>query len=664
MDENKVCFIICVNNQLFFEECARYIQRLVIPEGMSVELLEISGAKSMASGYNEGMNSSNAKYKIYMHQDAFILNKYLIRDIVFMFKRDISIGMVGLEGVRNMPGEGIMWLGERVPGHYEVEKDWEEYYDDIEKAEWEEVEAIDGVLMATQYDIPWREDVFDGWDFYDASQSFEMRKAGYRVVVPLHKFFWHQHDDKPVLAFWDYDKYRKKFLEEYCSDKGRSMITVLMIVHNEIENVKLSVESFRLFADTELAFVLVDNHSTDGLREWAEKQRDLTYVLLDVGDIGCGKVINMVRKKLEINTDILIMEGPYLLLPKCLSRLKELLYSEKDIGAVCGVVCNDCPETPMICTNYNEAIGMVDTEEGAKGEYVLLSPNSAVLWKKDYIDILGGFEEEMDSTYAVLDDYCIRTIMSDGKIMACSNAFLWGIGDISVQYIRSLNDVRRLEKKWGMHYFNRHGNIHLIQQIEAKEEEEFAVLEIGCDCGVTLLKIKNRYPKVKIYGCEINKMAAAVASHVAEISVNNIEDKNLPFPKKMFRHIILGDVLEHLHNPLEVLVYCREFLCEGGSVIASIPNLMHISVMEQLLKGNFTYTETGLLDKSHIHFFTYYEIVRMFTEAGYHISAMNSINVEISEKQQRLMNELLALEGNAVEKWMYEAFQYNVKANI
>lgn len=446
------------------------------------------------------------------------------------------------------------------------------------------------------------------------------------------------------------------------------MITVLMMVHfdkstyDELENVKLSVESFRLLADEEIVFVIVDNRSVDGWQEWVREQTDLTYVLLDEGDIGYGKAINMVRKELEIDTDLLIIESSYLLTPRCLSRLKELLYAKEETGAVCGTVYyagyND-----LCGTEYNMAIEMANTMEGAKGSNVLLPDNSAILWKKNTIDMLGDFDEEIGSMHAALDDYSIRVIMSDRKIKNCANAFFWSMGNIQVQYIRLLDNNKALEKKWGMHYFNRRGNMHLIQQVDEEAEEEFSVLEVGCDCGATLLEIKNRYPRAKVYGCEINEMAAKIASHVAaEVAVCNIEDKSLPFAKKKFKYIIFGDVLEHLHNPLEVLVYCKEFLCEGGYVIASIPNIMHISVMEELLKGNFTYTETGLLDKTHIHFFTYNEIIRMFTEAGYHINRINSINVTINAKQQELIDGLLAL-GNA-ERGMFEAFQYNVKANL
>lgn len=215
MNEHKICFIICVNNDLFFEECVRYIHCLEVPEGIEVELLEIRDAASMAKGYNEGMYSSDAKYKVYMHQDAFLVNKYFISDIISIFKSDKSIGMIGLVGTQKLSESGVMWIEKRVPERYELDEGWENYRYDQEKDGLWEVEGIDGVLMATQYDIPWREDLFDGWDFYDLSQSFEMRKKGYRIVVPVRENPWHQHDDKPVLTLWDYNKYRKRFLKEY-----------------------------------------------------------------------------------------------------------------------------------------------------------------------------------------------------------------------------------------------------------------------------------------------------------------------------------------------------------------------------------------------------------------------------------------------------------------
>jgi 2-polyprenyl-3-methyl-5-hydroxy-6-metoxy-1,4-benzoquinol methylase len=119
--------------------------------------------------------------------------------------------------------------------------------------------------------------------------------------------------------------------------------------------------------------------------------------------------------------------------------------------------------------------------------------------------------------------------------------------------------------------------------------------------------------------------------------------------------------LEHLRNPLETLKYCEGLLNQGGHIIASIPNLMHISVIESLLNGDFTYTETGLLDKTHIHFFTFNEIVRMFQETELEIEEMVPKEDWISESQKELIEQLGKM-NLASQEFMFEAFQYLVIA--
>ena len=70
MNEHKFAFIICANNEIYLEECLHYLNQLLIPVGYETELLTIYDAKCMTAGYNEGMAATDAKYKIYMHQDV------------------------------------------------------------------------------------------------------------------------------------------------------------------------------------------------------------------------------------------------------------------------------------------------------------------------------------------------------------------------------------------------------------------------------------------------------------------------------------------------------------------------------------------------------------------------------------------------------------------
>lgn len=214
MDNKKIDIIVCGNNKEYLDEQRKYIENLIIPNGMQLDILVVEGAKSMTSGYNEGMASSNAKYKIYMHQDTFIVNRNMISDLLDIFQHP-QIGMIGMVGTPKLPENAIMWNDFRYGKLYTSMnyQAGESIIGDMEN-DYEEVEAIDGFFMATQYDIPWREDIFDKWDFYDLSQSFEFRKMGYKVVVPNMYRPWCIHDDG-FFNLKNYYNQRRKFNNEY-----------------------------------------------------------------------------------------------------------------------------------------------------------------------------------------------------------------------------------------------------------------------------------------------------------------------------------------------------------------------------------------------------------------------------------------------------------------
>jgi hypothetical protein len=217
-NENKIEIIACVNNDRYWEECCYYLSELYIPNGFEVNITEIRDAKSMCSGYNEGMKASDAKYKIYMHQDVFITDKWFLFELLDIFNADESIGMVGLVGSVGLAKDAVVWHGPRVNRIYRTgnsDIDALEKKAPLNPERLAVVDAVDGLLITTSKDIPWREDVFDAWDFYDLSQSREFINAGYKVVVPDYERPFAVHDDGLVLNLKNYDKYRNIFLNTY-----------------------------------------------------------------------------------------------------------------------------------------------------------------------------------------------------------------------------------------------------------------------------------------------------------------------------------------------------------------------------------------------------------------------------------------------------------------
>ena len=213
MNSKKFCFIMCSNDTQYEQECIKYIDNLLIPEGYELDIKVIRYASSMTEGYNRGMNSSDARYKIYLHHDTFIINKNFLTDLLRLFSNPAT-GMIGVVGAPRLAKTCVMWLGERVGKLISscIYRTTNATIGDIDTPT--NVEAIDGLLMATQYDIPWREDIFTGWDFYDVSQSFEFRKAGYNVIVPPMTTPWCFHDEG-VIELSSYYKTRDIFMKEY-----------------------------------------------------------------------------------------------------------------------------------------------------------------------------------------------------------------------------------------------------------------------------------------------------------------------------------------------------------------------------------------------------------------------------------------------------------------
>lgn len=218
INENKVSFITCVNNPVYYEEAKLYIEHLYIPEGIEIEFISIYQADSMTAGYNQGMRKSNAKYKVYLHQDVFITNKNFLEEILALFKQNSRIGMIGLAGCEKLPKSGIWWLAENKYGNiyhaHAIETLHHKVYGGFDGL-YAYAQAIDGLLMATQYDIEWRQDLFTGWHFYDISQSLEFLRNGYLIVVPRQEKPWCVHvcGSKDLDEY--YELYKETFLQEY-----------------------------------------------------------------------------------------------------------------------------------------------------------------------------------------------------------------------------------------------------------------------------------------------------------------------------------------------------------------------------------------------------------------------------------------------------------------
>jgi len=128
-----------------------------------------------------------------------------------------------------------------------------------------------------------------------------------------------------------------------------------------------------------------------------------------------------------------------------------------------------------------------------------------------------------------------------------------------------------------------------------------------------------------VTGIEIDpKMAAEASKYAERVIVGNLDELDLDqeLGEQRFDVIVAADVLEHLKDPLSALVRLKAFLADGGHFVVSLPNIAHASVRLALMSGQFEYRDLGLLDRTHLRFFTHQSIEQLFADADLAIVEM------------------------------------------
>jgi len=147
-------------------------------------------------------------------------------------------------------------------------------------------------------------------------------------------------------------------------------------------------------------------------------------------------------------------------------------------------------------------------------------------------------------------------------------------------------------------------------------------LEIGCGSGATLEYIKSKGASY-VAGVDMNSEAINLASrkNMDFILFANAERDELPFVNKEFDCIILADVLEHLYDPWKLLEKITQYLKDEGCILLSIPNIKYYGILNRLIfHDEWTYSKSGILDSTHIRFFTLKEIKKLLNFANLKIS--------------------------------------------
>jgi 2-polyprenyl-3-methyl-5-hydroxy-6-metoxy-1,4-benzoquinol methylase len=145
------------------------------------------------------------------------------------------------------------------------------------------------------------------------------------------------------------------------------------------------------------------------------------------------------------------------------------------------------------------------------------------------------------------------------------------------------------------------------------------VLDVGCGPGY-LAEHLTRHKNCTVVGVEQDPRLAETARRVCrEVYEVNLEVQGLRQVQGKFTAIFFGDVIEHVRNAPELLRQASDLLEPGGRVIVSTPNFVHIKNRARVLFGNVEYRDAGLLDRTHVHFYTRKTLYSLLDEAGYRV---------------------------------------------
>lgn len=179
-------------------------------------------------------------------------------------------------------------------------------------------------------------------------------------------------------------------------------------------------------------------------------------------------------------------------------------------------------------------------------------------------------------------------------------------------------------------------NLIRFDVIDLVPKNKVNILDLGCGSGFTGAELRKRN-NAFVIGVELFPDAAEEASKKLDrVICGDIEQMNPDIAPESIDCIICADVLEHLKDPEKVLDKLRIFLKKDGILVASIPNIQNLRPLLKIITNKLEYADSGILDRTHLRFFTYHTIEKMFADTGFEIVSV--INKHLKRTVVKLIN--------------------------
>lgn len=325
--------------------------------------------------------------------------------------------------------------------------------------------------------------------------------------------------------------------------------SIVIVSHNCCYLMQRCLESIRQTCAHEMCEVIVvENASTDGVREWLIQQEDEKIILLDQ-NVGFPMGCNIGVEYADSENDIFLLNNDTRMTPNALFWLRMGLYEQERVGA-CGCIANYCgnaQEVDIQFTLPNEYV-----EYGAKRNIYLQRPYEernrlcgfAMLIKRQAWNCTQGMDEAFTPGYLDDDDISLQIRQAGYRLMICHNSYIYHAGSQNFSKLKNLEDIITknyyyLMNKWGFDVPGKSQvDFEYIRYIQEHFTEEFTVLHVGAGCGATLARIHYLYPKAKVYGVEACPEAILYIPEDIEVRAYNGTQEEFPYEEIKFDLIL------------------------------------------------------------------------------------------------------------------------------
>lgn len=450
-------------------------------------------------------------------------------------------------------------------------------------------------------------------------------------------------------------------------------ISAIIATRNNFQNTRLCLQALRMSQNVTLQeIIIVDNGSQDGTREWLRKQSDLR-VFMDHTTTGLAAAWN-IGAKAATGDLLLFLHNDVFVTEHTIQQMCKALETSDDGGAAGAFTNRWRYRAPYYLhqdyQDFDELQRAVAYEESIipLRTHTMILESHCLLMRKSVYEEIGDFDEQFDLVGFEDVDYSFRLQQHGYKLYIAGTYAYHDQSSFASNHLEQ-EAVHRQQhakfvQKWGTDpRYSTNIRKEFLSEMNLKKEN-LAVLEVGCACGGNLMTIAAMNPEADLYGIEINPQTARVASCYAQVEAEDVETISRNDWQGKFDYIIAGDVIEHLRDPWKAVKNIGRLLKPEGKLFISVPNVLFIGNMYNMLQGEWRYMDAGILDRTHLRFFTRQSIVELVQEAALTVDSIWENKVGLPEYIQTFNENLVAVPGVRVDQDELEVYQWLLVVSI